>query len=110
MDNFFERVRQIARQVPIGQVATYGQIARWAGNPRGARVVGWVMHSITEADDVPWHRVVNSRGEVSLRAGAELQRALLADEGVEFDAAGRIDLARFGWDGPFSERFDKLGR
>ena len=99
---FLDRVRQVTRMVPAGRVATYGQIARCAGHPRGARLVGWALHGLKESDDVPWHRVVNRRGEISLRlgAGAELQRALLADEGIRFDEAGRINLEAFGWQGP----------
>jgi len=97
----FERVRAAVRSIPAGRVATYGQIARSLGMPRGARLVGWAMRAVKESDDLPWYRVVNAQGRSSLPAGAgaELQRALLEDEGVEFDAAGRIDLLRFGWDG-----------
>jgi methylated-DNA-protein-cysteine methyltransferase related protein len=98
----FEIVHSLVRSIPPGKVASYGQIARLAGAPGGARTVGWAMHGVSDPDDVPWHRVVNARGQVSLRegAGAELQRALLEDEGVEFGIHGRIDLKRYGWDGP----------
>jgi len=98
---FFERVHQLVRGIPRGKVATYGQIARMAGAPHGARTVGWAMHGVKEGDDIPWHRVINARGQISLRegAGGELQRALLEEEGVEFAGAGRIDLKRFGWEG-----------
>jgi methylated-DNA-protein-cysteine methyltransferase-like protein len=101
-DSLPQRLARLLRQVPAGRVVTYGWLARWLGMPRGARQVGWAMHQITDADDLPWYRVVNMRGESSLRdpAGVALQRALLQDEGVEFDAEGRVDLARFGWSGP----------
>ena len=98
--SFFDRVYRVARLIPAGRVATYGQIARLAGAPRGARMVGWAMNGVSEADDVPWQRVVNAQGQISLRAGAggELQRVLLEDEGVEFGINGRIDLREFGWE------------
>ena len=88
-------------RIPRGRVATYGQVAEVARLGRAARQVGYALHALPEGSDVPWHRVVNARGEISLRAsGWEVpQRALLEREGVRFDARGRIDLARFGWRG-----------
>ena len=99
--HFFQIVHRLVHCIPAGKVATYGQIARLAGSPHGARTVGWAMHGVSEGDGVPWHRVINSRGQISLRgcAGAELQRALLEDEGVKFGVHGRIDLKQFGWEG-----------
>ena len=98
--SLFERIREEIRCIPAGCVATYGQIARRLGMPRGARTVGWALHNVHEDHEVPWHRVVNAQGRSSLPAGAgaELQRALLEDEGVAFEAGGRIDMDRFGWD------------
>ncbi len=95
----WEPVYRIVRQIPEGRVATYGQIARLAGlsNPRMA---GYAMAAVRPEDDVPWQRVVNSRGEVSERAagdGARRQRRLLRAEGVRFTPAGRIPLDEFGW-------------
>jgi methylated-DNA-protein-cysteine methyltransferase-like protein len=105
----FERIYEVARRIPEGCVATYGQIARLAGLPRGARTVGWAMHAVPEQSDVPWWRVINAKGRISGRPGSALeliQRALLEGEGVEFAAGGRIDLATFGWEpGP-----EDLGR
>lgn len=97
---FFEEVYRIVSMIPRGQVATYGQIAAYLGNPRGARTVGWALGSLPEGLDVPWHRVVNSEGRISgpsdgYRAGK--QRAMLEDEGIAFDDSGRIDLARYRW-------------
>jgi methylated-DNA-protein-cysteine methyltransferase-like protein len=93
----FQRVHAVVRKVPRGRVVTYGQVARALGMPRGARTVGWAMRSSTE--NVPWHRVVNARGEISLRptTGYHEQRARLRAEGIRFDRAGRIDLERYGW-------------
>jgi methylated-DNA-protein-cysteine methyltransferase-like protein len=91
----------VVRRIPPGRVATYGQVAALAGRPRHARQVGYALHSLEEGSGVPWHRVVNHRGEVSRRADPfyePLQRALLEDEGVVFDRRGRIDLERFGWE------------
>lgn len=96
-------VYRAVRRIPAGRVATYGEIAERAGMPRAARQVGWALNALDAQDDVPWHRVVNARGEVSPRAEREiedLQRALLESEGVDFDARGRIDLNRYRWPTP----------
>ena len=96
MSEFTQRVFEIASRIPYGRVVTYGQIAFALGSPRGARQVGWAMHKCPEG--VPWHRVVNGKGMISLPSPENaLQRALLEDEGVEFDQ-GRIDLDRYAWD------------
>lgn len=99
----FERIYKIARCIPPGQVATYGQIARLAGMPRGARTVGWAMRATPDGSDVPWQRVVNSKGTISFHPesqGAAVQQALLEAEGIAFDEQGRIDLRLYGWPGP----------
>jgi len=86
--------------VPSGRVATYGQVARLLGHPRGARQVGYALARAPDDRALPWHRVVNARGVISARRKPgyeEFQRLLLEDEGVEFDARGRIPLARFQW-------------
>ena len=101
-DTFFEQVYRVARCIPRGKVATYGQIARLLGQPRAARTVGWALHSLPEGRDVPWQRVINSRGMVSLgsdRQGAAVQRILLEGEGVAFNERGRVDLSLYGWSG-----------
>ncbi|MBI9104596.1 MAG: MGMT family protein [Spirochaetales bacterium] len=96
ISDFAKRVAKIIASIPAGRVATYGQIAVLAGNPRGARQVSRFLHSMSGKYDLPWQRVVNSRGTISLPDSAgDHQRALLAAEGVEFDLKGRIDLERF---------------
>jgi methylated-DNA-protein-cysteine methyltransferase-like protein len=93
-------VYRVVRRIPAGRVATYGQVAALAGMPGAARQVGWALAALRPDDDVPWHRVINARGEISPRGAHEavdLQRALLESEGIELAASGRIDLARFAW-------------
>ena len=106
---FFATVWDITRQIPPGRVSSYGQIASMippvAPNHRrlAARWVGAAMRKTPRGKGVPWHRVINSGGGISFPAGgakAHEQRALLEAEGVQFDARGKVDLARFGWDGP----------
>jgi methylated-DNA-protein-cysteine methyltransferase-like protein len=102
-DSFFEQVYRIASMIPRGQVATYGQIAIYLGNPQGARTVGWALSSLPTGMEVPWHRVVNSRGRISgPPSGYRVheQRALLEEEGIIFDDSGCIDLSRYGWTMP----------
>ena len=84
--------------IPPGKVASYGQVAAAAGLPGRARLVGRAMRNLPENSAVPWYRVVNAAGRISLPAdgAGDLQRALLEDEGVEF-VKDRIDLKRFGW-------------
>lgn len=96
----YERIYAEVRKVPRGRVATYGQIARIIGDC-GARQVGYAMAALPDGTDVPWQRVINSKGEVSLRSasdGHNMQRWLLEDEGIEFGLHGRIDLRRYGWE------------
>lgn len=102
--NFFERVYAMVRQIPRGKVASYGQIAALLGHPRAARTVGWALNALREGehDPVPWQRVINSAGRISISRAdlsADLQRALLEEEGVEFNAYGYVDWSRFGWEG-----------
>ena len=94
---FFSRVYTLVRKIPRGKVATYGQIARAIGAPGAARSVGWAMRVCP--DHVPWHRVINAKGEISLRpaTGYHEQRARLRAEGVRMNRAGKIDLQKYGW-------------
>lgn len=96
----WEPVYRVVRRIPRGRVASYGQIAAIAGMPRAARQVGYALHALEAGSAVPWHRVVNARGEIPERGPdgiVSMQRARLEAEGVEISAGGRIDLARFGW-------------
>jgi methylated-DNA-protein-cysteine methyltransferase related protein len=91
----------VIRRIPKGWVATYGQVAAMAGLPRRARLVGRVLQELDPKSDVPWHRVVNAKGEVSRslsRNGSDaLQQRLLKKEGIKFDGRNRFDLERFRW-------------
>jgi methylated-DNA-protein-cysteine methyltransferase-like protein len=85
--------------IPRGRVASYGQIAREAGLPRRARLVGKVLSALPSGSKLPWHRVVNAAGRISLRADGKPsveQHRRLVREGVEL-AGGRVDLERYGW-------------
>ncbi|MBW2493724.1 MAG: MGMT family protein [Deltaproteobacteria bacterium] len=97
-DNY-DRIYAVVRRIPRGHVATYGQIADLAGLDGRARQVGYAMRTLT-IEGVPWHRVVNARGQISARAepGSDLiQRQLLESEGVVFDAADRLKLEDYRW-------------
>ena len=96
---FTERALLIILSIPRGRVATYGQVAGVAGSPNGARQVARVLHSLSRAQRLPWQRVINSRGSISLSRGAgfEQQKALLESEGVAVGRNGRIDLNRYLW-------------
>ncbi|MFQ5798577.1 MAG: MGMT family protein [Bacteroidota bacterium] len=97
--SFFRRVATVVKNIPRGKVATYGQVAALAGNPRAARQVAWVLNTVSLKQKLPWYRVINHRGKISLSEhnGYHLQRALLIHEGITFDSADRIDLARYQW-------------
>ena len=95
----YELIWSVVRKIPRGRVATYGQIAELAGLEGHARQVGYALHNLPDGSDVPWHRVINAKGEISERTGGdshELQRMLLEAEGVEF-AKGRVDLGKHRW-------------
>ena len=96
----YRKIYNTVRRVPSGRIATYGQIARAAGFPGHARLVGYALHMLSADTDVPWHRIINARGEISRLPDPDaslLQRQLLESEGVQFDESGRIDLQRFAW-------------
>ena len=93
----------IVKRIPRGRVATYGQIAALLGMPRHARQVGYALSATPENMKIPWHRVVNAEGRISLRlkhwetGSDDLQRILLEAEGVTFDDRGGIELRKFRW-------------
>jgi methylated-DNA-protein-cysteine methyltransferase-like protein len=92
------RIHDVVARIPRGRIATYGQVARLAGLPGHARLVGYALHALPADTSLPWQRVVNAQGEVSTRAEhARLQRRLLEREGVRFDSRGRIPLDSFQW-------------
>ena len=98
----FPRVYEIVRQVPRGKVTTYGDVAQLVGPGCDARVVGYAMAACP--DDVPWQRVINFQGKISLKGeAAQKQRLRLEAEGITFDARGKTDLNRFRWAGPGGE-------
>jgi methylated-DNA-protein-cysteine methyltransferase-like protein len=98
---FFAQVYALVRHIPAGHVATYGQIARLLDHPHAARTVGWALKSTPAGSGIPWHRVVNAAGRISLSSakGKAEQRRRLEAEGVIFEPDHHIDLARFGWIG-----------
>ncbi len=96
-----KKVIELIREIPEGRVTTYGFIAALAGNPRAARQVARILHSCSPKEGLPWHRVVNREGRISLRPfqGYEIQKQLLEDEGILFNQKDKIDLNIFLWDG-----------
>lgn len=95
---FFRTVIALIRRIPRGKVATYGQIAKLAGQPRAARQVARFLHSSSRKYKLPWHRVINSQGKISLPdPGLSQQRRLLQKEGVIVEIPNRVSLARFQW-------------
>ncbi len=96
--NTFEKIYEVVKSIPEGKVATYGQVALLAGNPRWARVVGYALHVNPEPGIIPCHRVVNREGKVApgfAFGGEGVQRQLLESEGIVFEPDGRIDLEKY---------------
>lgn len=97
----YEKIYKQVQCVPDGKVATYGQIAKLVGGC-AARQVGYAMAALSEGAGVPWHRIINHKGEISLRGGSDghrLQRILLEAEGVVFSQNGKINLDTYLWRG-----------
>ncbi|PLR75461.1 DNA methyltransferase [Bacillus sp. V3-13] len=94
---FTERTIEIIKNIPEGKVMTYGQIARLAGSPRGARQVVRILHSMSKKYNLPWHRVINSKGEIGLKDDEHymVQRLSLESEGITFTRERRIDLVQY---------------
>lgn len=96
--NTFEKIYAVVKTIPKGKVATYGQVAFLAGNPRWARVVGYALHHNPDPSTIPCHRVVNREGKVApgfVFGGSDVQRQLLEAEGIVFEPDGTIDLEKF---------------
>lgn len=97
MENLSNIIYKLLTTVPAGTVVTYGRLAELAGKPGGARAVGWAMSRCPEG--LPWYRVVKSDGSLMPGEGGALQRVLLEEEGVTFNAAGKVDVTYYGWGG-----------
>ena len=99
-DTFQQRIYQILAAIPPGKVTTYGDIARLAGSPRAARQVGGVLKRLPEGSRLPWHRVINRVGEISL-TGDDLdrQRLALLEEGIDVSPEGKVALSLYRWEG-----------
>jgi methylated-DNA-protein-cysteine methyltransferase-like protein len=98
--SFPQRVYAVVKTVPEGALTTYGDVAAALGNPRLARQVGWALSALPHDTDVPWQRVINSKGTISFRGAIErasIQRTRLAAEGVEADESGGFDLEDHRW-------------
>ncbi len=97
---FTENVIEYIKNIPQGKISTYGKIAKDCGNIKGARQVSRILHSCSEKENLPWFRVVNSQGKISLKKGYgfELQKSILEKEGIVFDANNKINLNLNIWD------------
>ncbi len=94
-----EKIIEILKRIPKGKVATYGMIAAMAGNPKAARTVSFILSSSSKKYNLPWHRIINSKGTISLKEGQgfELQKKMLESEGLVFKDDNSIDLRKWGW-------------
>ena len=104
-ETVYRKMLLVVREIPLGRVATYGQIA-WIAGAASPRMAGYALGGLPADTDVPWQRVVNSKGDISPRGdpmATDRQRQMLVEEGILFQADGRINLDRFGWDGPDPE-------
>ncbi len=113
MAGFFEQVYRLVSLIPTGKVASYGQIAALLGVPRAARTVGWALHGLPEESQVPWQRVINSKGHITNTSSLEsavLQRALLQAEGIQFEPDGYVDMQVYQWEGPTFAELDNILR
>jgi methylated-DNA-protein-cysteine methyltransferase-like protein len=101
MQPFTQQVIDIIRAIPKGKVMTYGQIAGSAGSPRGARQVVRILHAMSDQYDLPWHRVINIKGEIAIQddESSFLQKVLLEEEGVKLNGYGRVDLSIYRYNG-----------
>ncbi len=100
MEKFTESVIDIIQNIPSGNVMTYGQIASHAGNSRGARQVVRILHSMSTKYSIPWHRVINAKGEIAIKSeeGSVDQRMMLEAEGVVFTSRGKVDLKKYRYE------------
>lgn len=108
MTTYYDKVYEITRLIPRGRVATYGQIADHIDGCT-PRMVGYALFALPAGSRVPWQRVINAAGGISPRPGSGRQREALEAEGVEFSAAGKIDLKRYRWPGPSARWLARKG-
>ena len=103
-----EDIIDCIRSIPKGKVSTYGEIAAMAGNRRAARQVVRILHSCSDKEGLPWHRVVNREGRIALKDewDREEQEERLREEGIVFDESGRIDFMLYGWPEPIRQGTD----
>jgi len=99
--DLYARFYDVIQRIPTGRVATYGQIAALAGLPGYARQVGYALHATPADLDLPWHRVINSKGMISIKSDGpyeNIQRLMLEEEGIKFDLKNRVPLKAYQWD------------
>ncbi|MEZ0482356.1 MGMT family protein [Planococcus sp. SSTMD024] len=97
MEPFTKKAIEVMKSIPEGRVMSYGQVARAAGSPRSARQVARILHSMSETQDIPWHRIVNAKGEIAIKDGEGrfTQKLLLEEEGLCFVEGGKVSLSRY---------------
>jgi methylated-DNA-protein-cysteine methyltransferase-like protein len=114
MSTFYDEVYRATCLIPRGRVTTYGTLAAMLGRPMASRAVGYALRALPDGSEVPWHRVINAQGRISLKARhpgeTDRQRHLLEQEGIVFDAEDRIDLHAFGWAGTLPDPRGPEGR
>ncbi|MDZ4676716.1 MAG: MGMT family protein [Oligoflexia bacterium] len=100
LTDFTKQVIKMIKKIPKGKVATYGQIAKLSGKPHGARGVSWILHSCSKSHNLPWHRVINSKGKISFHWSTPdflRQKRILYKEGIKFLTEDQIDLVKYQW-------------
>lgn len=109
MNTFTEQAIKVIVSVPAGSVLSYGRVALLAGSPRAARQVGWLLNSMSDKYNLPWHRIVNAQGKISLRdpISSFEQKMRLEEEGIVFTNDHTISLKKYMWDVDFIE-FDRI--
>jgi len=101
MTEFSEKVVEVIKRIPRGKVASYGQIAALAGNPKGSRAVVYILRSTSNKENLPWHRILGKKGNIRIKNhdGFAMQKALLEEEGIPVNHEGKVNMILFGWDG-----------
>lgn len=97
MQPFTKKAVDIMKNIPQGKIMSYGQVAHAAGSPRSARQVARILHSMSDKYDIPWHRIVNAKGEIAIKdgEGRYTQQILLKEEGIRFEKDGKVSLSRY---------------